>query len=487
MFVKSGTSSLFSSRVGCSPRVQRQLDLVQLYLLDVFSRSCLMQIYLLIAGLVLLIALGFNYRSSPTVTMPENALPEEVAAALLALNGFELQSLKTIQSLWAGYGQICRVVATPNSSLNSSAESSRTTSTSNSTISTPQSTSQEPQTFILKLVTPPPTRSGDEGHTRKILSYQVEQYFYSHLAPQIPASLTVAKCLGSIKKHNKDGSSVTATLLSDLRVQYPVAGEKRNVLTATQVHAAIDWLSGFHGFWWPRAKDFERSSLVLPPLEEVQLDGQDATDKTIWLNGGYTYLATRLTEYNRLSNDPHDEWNAPITAPIDGESVSIAQAVAAYLAPRLSEWSPTEEFQTLIHGDVKSENLFTSTSGSEVAFYDFQYTGLGLGVCDLAKLFTCSVPLSMLVADDHIPRELKMQRGEKELLRRYLTRLKDTSGKEYDWEIFVRHWEIALVDWLRFQASWGFWGNTEWLEARVRSILSDVDWRRELTRGSDKA
>jgi hypothetical protein len=445
-----------------------------------------MKLYLLIAGLVLLVAIGFNYRSSSTVAMPENPLPEEVAAALLALNGLEFHSLKTIQSLWAGYGEICRVIATPASSVNPSAESSRTTSTSSSTISTPQSTSQEPQTYILKLVTPPPTRSGDEGHTRKILSYQVEQFFYSHLAPQMPASLPVAKCLGSIKQHNNDGSSVTATLLSDLRVLYPVAGEKRNVLSETQVHAAIDWLSGFHGFWWPRAMEFKNSSLVLPPLEEVQRDGQDATDKTVWLNGGYTYLATRLTEYNRLANNHHDEWNGQLTASVDGESASIAQIVAAYLAPRLSGWVPTEEYQTLIHGDVKSENLFTSTSGSEVAFYDFQYTGLGLGVCDLAKLFTCSIPLSMLVADNDVPHMLRMQVGEEELLERYWTRLKETSGREYDWAIFVRHWEIALVDWLRFQASWGFWGNTEWLEARVRSILSDEEWRREAIRGADK-
>ncbi|KAG8160875.1 hypothetical protein KVR01_009139 [Diaporthe batatas] len=420
--------------------------------------------------------------------MSESPLPEEVAASLLTLNGLELQSLKTIQSLWAGYGEICRIVATPSSSVNSSAESSRTASTSNSGISTPQSTVSEPQTFILKLVNPPPTRSGDEGHTRKILSYQVEQYFYSHLAPQMPASLPVAKCLGSVKKHNKDGSSVTATLLSDLRVQYPVAGEKRNVLSSTQAHAALDWLSGFHGFWWPRAKDFKRSSLVLPPLEEVQRDGQDATDKTVWLNGGYTYLATRLTEYNRLSSDHRDEWNGPLTAVVDGTDKSVAQIVAAYLAPSLPESEPSaiEEYQTLIHGDVKSENLFTSTSGSEVAFYDFQYTGLGLGVCDLAKLFTCSIPLNMLVADSDVPHELKMQPGEKDLLNRYWARLKEASGKEYDWALFVRHWETALVDWLRFQASWGFWGNTEWLEARVRSILSYEDWRREVIRGAGK-
>jgi hypothetical protein len=446
-----------------------------------------MRIYFLIAGLVLLVALSFNYWSSSSATMPQNPLPEEVAAALLALNGLELQSLETIQSLWAGYGEICRVVAAPASSVNASAESSYTTSTSSSTISPPQSKSQEPQTYVLKLVTPPPASSGDEGHTRKILSYQVEQYFYSHLAPQLPASLAVAKCLGSIKKHNKDGSSVAATLLSDLQLHYPVAGEKRNVLSETQAYAAVDWLSGFHGFWWPRAKDLKDSSLVLPPMEEVRRDGKDASDKTVWLNGGYTYLATRLSEYNRLARDHHDEWSGPITGSIHGRNASIAQIVAAYLAPSLTERVPTEEYQTLIHGDVKSENLFTSTSGSEVAFYDFQYTGLGLGVCDLAKLFTCSVPLSMLVPNSDVTRKLKMQRGEEELLKRYLAGVEKTSGKDYDWAVFMRHWEAALVDWLRFQASWGFWGNTEWLEARVRSILSDEEWRREIIHGVDRA
>lgn len=454
-------------------------------LFGLLPRLSLVRSLLLVSSLVLLIAVGLNHWPSSPAAMPESPLPHEVAASLLASNGLKLQSLETIQSLWAGYGEICRVTATPDGSSNSSAESlaSRTVSTSKSTISTPK----ELQTYILKLVTPPPTKSGDEGHTRKILSYQVEQFFYSHLAPQMPASLPVAKCLGSIKQHNKNGSTVTATLLSDLRVQYPVAGEKRAVLSRTQAHAALDWLSGFHGFWWPRSEDFERSSLVLPPLEEVRRDGQDATDKAVWLNGGYTYLATRRTEYNRLAKDARDEWNKPLTTRIDGESVSIAEVVATYLAPSLSGWAPTGEYQTLIHGDVKSENLFTSTSGAEVAFYDFQYIGLGLGVCDLAKLFTCSIPLSMLVTHSHIPHELKMQNGEKELLERYWTRLKETSGKQYDWDVFVRHWETALVDWLRFQASWGFWGNSEWLEARVRSVLSDDEWRKEVISGAEKA
>ncbi|KAI4914535.1 hypothetical protein J4E85_010601 [Alternaria conjuncta] len=395
--------------------------------------------------------------------MPARVSPDEVASALLFEKGLELQSLQTIQSLWAGYGEICRVFANP--------------------IGSPDST----KSYVLKLVNPPPTKVSDEGHTRKILSYQIEQYFYSHLAPQMPATLPVAECVASINKHNTDGTSMTAMLLSNLKQQYPVAGEKRDVLTATQAYAALDWLSGFHGFWWTRVKSLDSASLVLPPLEEVQRYGQASSNKSVWLNGGYTYLATRRKEYNTLAKDYDAEWNEPLTDWVDGEDLSISEIAAAFLSPKAAGRSPIEAYQTLIHGDVKSENMFTSKSGEEVAFYDFQYTGLGLGVCDLAKFFTCSVPLSMLVADSHIPRELPMQEGEQQLLQRYWERLRETGKQEYNWSIFVRHWETALVDWLRFQASWGFWGNTEWLEARVRSILKDQEWRDALISNVDKA
>lgn len=267
-----------------------------------------------------------------------------------------------------------------------------------------------------------------------------------------------------------------AMIISDLKQVYPVAGEKRDVLSPTQVDAALDWFSSFHGFWWPRVKDLNRKSLVRPPLQEAMDHGVDARNRTVWLNGGYTYLATRQAEYNNLANDDGSEWSRALTD-WESDEFSIAKLVAHVLAPKETGWSPSEGYMTLIHGDVKSENLFTSKNGEEVVFYDFQYTGLGLGVCDLAKLFTCSVPLNMLVEDESIPRELGMQDGEKRLLERYWKKLVAESGKEYRWNILVGHWETALVDWLRFQASWGFWGNTEWLEARVRSILADEKWK----------
>ncbi|KAK6826027.1 hypothetical protein PG987_013521 [Apiospora arundinis] len=172
---------------------------------------------------------------------------------------------------------------------------------------------------------------------------------------------------------------------------------------------------------------------------------------------------------------------------------SVAEEVAYYLSPSHPATSP---YATLIHGDVKSENMFgrssspSSSAAAKVAFFDFQYVGVGLGVCDLAKLFTCSVPVSLLAAPAaasfSVSPSLSMQPGEKALLERYLARLEAVSGRGkncYPWDVFVRHWEAALVDWLRFQASWGFWGNTAWLEARVREILSRKktaeDWEEE--------
>jgi len=336
------------------------------------------------------------------------------------------------------------------------------------------STPKDTHSYILKLVSPPSSSRSDEGHIRKILSYQIEQYFYTQLAPQLPASIPVAKCLASINKQRTDGGSTTAMILSDLAEDYPVAGEKRAALTDRQALSALDWLSNFHGFWWSRVDNLDSSELVLPPLEQVK---RQTSNKSIWLNGGYTYLATRQSEYQNLIHDSDSEWSEALTQPISTHNQSIAELVAAFLAPLPSSKTPIDRYQTLIHGDVKSENLFTTTAGDQVAFYDFQYVGLGLGVCDLAKFFTCSVPLEMLVLSGDVPDVLAMHEGERELLERYWKNLKEVGEKEYKWETFVRHWEIALVDWLRFQASWGFWGNTEWLEARVRSILRDEKWR----------
>lgn len=391
----------------------------------------------------------------------------EIASGLLETVGLSLLSCVSIQSLWAGYGHICRVEAIPQASENG--ETCRADA--------------RPKSLILKYVSPPTNNRNkkiaafDEGHVRKILSYQVEQYFYSNLAIQMPADIALASCLASIDSSAGIGNT-TAMILIDLRESYPVPGEKRASLSRTQTNTALKWLADFHGFWWKRAADIDRSSCVLPPKEHYKvyqsttLPGKGG----IWLNGGYTYLSTRQSEYESLLADSDSEWSSLLGDTLPPGQLSIAERVSGFLSPSRQG---DQKYITLLHGDVKSENLFTSTDGNSVVLYDFQYVGLGYAVCDLAKFFTCSVPLQMLAPAStvHSAEELSMQPGEEKLLRAYLSSLQQRSGRIYPWESFVRHWETALVDWLRFQASWGFWGNTEWLETRVRSIIRDETWR----------
>ncbi|KAJ4421882.1 hypothetical protein N0V82_003482 [Gnomoniopsis sp. IMI 355080] len=386
------------------------------------------------------------------------------------------------------YGHICHILAAPTADGTSEQDQERTGH----------------QSFVLKYITPPHIINGsksEEGHIRKLLSYQVELAFYTHLAPLLPPYIAVASCHASLnssegmaaKLQSSNGTAEsdfefkTAMLLTDLRPAFPVAGEKRATLTETQVHAALEWLAGFHGFWWDRVRGggdglLDRSKLVRPPLQHLEEQGEvivkvaeSERAARVWLYGGYTYLATRQSEYGNLCEEG-TEWSEALCQPLEGLDLSVAELVAQALAPKTKSDGKVgmSEYETLIHGDVKSENLFTNKKGDKVAFFDFQYVGLGFGVCDLAKLFTCSVPRSMLGKNEQA--RLSMGTGEERLLRCYIEEIRRVSGRVYDWEVFVRHWETALVDWLRFQASWGFWGNTEWLEGRVRSILHNPEW-----------
>lgn len=399
-------------------------------------------------------------------TMPNS--PESVAKALLSSLGLQLMSITPLQSLWAGYGSICALTARAETNEAASAIMKQLHGKQHS------ATKGTDIYLILKHVSSPPGRQGDEGHLRKMLSYEAEQHFYARLAPRLSEKARVARCLISTEQHSDLPAGDIGLILEDLRMSFPVAGGKRASLEPSQVHAAIDWLGNFHreSKLWREAGDEER--FILPPLEETERRSHGGKGDKVWRNGGYTYLATRRTEYTALAEDIASEWSKSFCEPVRDLGSSIGEAVARVLTPR------GRSCETYIHGDVKSENLFASETGTQVAFFDFQYVGLGLGVCDLAKLFTCSVPAHML--DTPAERSMPACQGERELLAKYRRVFlgQEIMQAAYPEEEFQRHWECALVDWCRFQASWGFWGNTEWLESRVRWILQDDGWNQWL-------
>ena len=148
------------------------------------------------------------------------------------------------------------------------------------------------------------------------------------------------------------------------------------------------------------------------------------------------------------------------------------------------------KYGTLLHGDVKGANIVfsnrpsdTQDARSRCALYDFQYVGVGLVTRDLVYFLGTTAQSGLL----------RNVEQEKELLRAYHADLIQSVGlrldhrrelpemttddeKEIDYPFskLWDHWELALVDWCRFMAGWGFWGNDSWVERRAKQIA--VEW-----------
>ena len=109
------------------------------------------------------------------------------------------------------------------------------------------------------------------------------------------------------------------------------------------------------------------------------------------------------------------------------------------------------------------------------ALYDFQYVGIGL----------CTRDLVYFLGTTAEERLLRKREDEVELLRFYhaaleasLPQLEEPTPR-YPFDKFLRHWEMAIVDWYRFLVSWGMWGNDTWVEKRAKEIVRD--WERANT------
>lgn len=190
------------------------------------------------------------------------------ANGILEREGLQAASCVIIQDLWAGYGHICQLKAV-SASLTDQPQVDRS--------------------LILKFVAPSSSETKnntpDEGHLRKLISYQVEQYFYTHLAPTMPSDICVAHCFGCVEKFPG-----VAMILTDLRKDFPVIPGRRDGLSKMQVHAALTWLASFHGFWWKQRYGAKLQHTRLPPLDEAKLLPHATTSprQGVWLNGGYT-------------------------------------------------------------------------------------------------------------------------------------------------------------------------------------------------------
>ncbi|GAO51013.1 hypothetical protein SAICODRAFT_30146 [Saitoella complicata NRRL Y-17804] len=314
---------------------------------------------------------------------------------------FTVTNSEQIATLWSGYGSITRLhLGAPHK-----------------------------RTAILKRITPPsPSRDDEEeGHRRKVISYEVERWFYTDLLPSLKLQNKAAKIPTLL--HAADLSLGCCLLLEDLSIEYPLDAWSCGLV---QTKTVLRWLAGFHVQFWGW-----EGPVRSPPMKER---GEKVG---VWEQGGYWYLDTRRSEFE----DSPD---------------SRVKAAAKWVDEKLKE---ERRYMTLLHGDLKAANIVFKKEFEECAMYDFQYVGRGLGMRDVVYFLATSVSSRLLTRE-----------GEAELLNFYYRELtKGLEGEGYTREVMQEHFALCMVDWMRFMEGWGTWGNASWVKRRVEQILDNMD------------
>jgi hypothetical protein len=197
-----------------------------------------------------------------------------IVSQVPSLRQFTAKSSTRIATLWSNYGSIDRVYLQGDSSGDSKGTS--------------------PRSIIIKTVAPPALQAGDqtdEGHLRKLLSYEVERYFYSHLSSRIPKQAKVAYFHpAQSSSEDDDGTRPVQIILEDLSIEYP--NPTRGSLSLEDTSAVLSWMAAFHGtFWGVRYEQGIQSTLIPPPLQY-----KGGNKAGIWEQGTYWYLDTRREE-----------------------------------------------------------------------------------------------------------------------------------------------------------------------------------------------
>ncbi|MFN0246056.1 MAG: phosphotransferase [Kofleriaceae bacterium] len=244
------------------------------------------------------------------------------------------------------------------------------------------------RTAIVKHVRPPAGQTST-GDARKRRSYTNELAFYREYAPMLGERCRVAALYGS---------RVTANewwfVLEDLDgAGFPLRHDHLHVHhRGAELDTCLAWLARFH----------------------ARFLGVDA--RRLWPTGTYWHLATRMDELAAIRD-------------------ASLRARAAELDAKLER----AEFQTLVHGDAKEAN-FCFARDHRVAAVDFQYTGRGVGVRDVAYLLDGHAGLRL----DTYFRYLREAIAESEAS-------VDVRALESEWRTL---YPVAHQDFQRFLAGW---------------------------------
>jgi hypothetical protein len=291
---------------------------------------------------------------------------------------------------------------------------------------------------------------------RDTQSYLVEASFCKFLSPQlIDANINVAKIYFS--DYTPNGGNL-GIFMSDLTERFPTSGDY-GIQNDTQLSAAVDWLAKFHAFNWEDNALFDDSNCNDSPPTAA-----------LWCEGSYWSLEKRMKELDVIK----PKWKR-------------LQRAASGLADLITNGTNGPRFKTVIHGDFKAANVMFNRAGDEIcdretpvecAVFDFQWVGGGYGAADLVMMIASAVDLPSSKAG----RITK----EKDILSEYHTKLlmyidlynqdgRNRNVEGYTLDKLHQHYDICLLDYLRFMAGWYIWGNSTYITERCTDLLDELD------------
>lgn len=255
-----------------------------------------------------------------------------------------------------------------------------------------------PESAILKLAVSGPARPILDG----IDAYAREVAFYRDLGGELPVRIPKSY-VAEFDANTKD----MVLVIEDLAPLAPV--DQIVGLNLTQAEAAMDGLARFHAWSWQHPR--------LGPL----------ADRFPPLSGPKgRAIIEQFGQFMSMA------WSAAIRISGDAMSPDVAAfgqrlpALIPFFLDRLS--GPA----SVIHGELRGENLFFDQDGSLILI-DFQSATQGVGTIDVAYLLSQSLPT-------------ELRRGHDDrLVRRYWDGLVAGGVKNYPWELAWEHYRLAVA------------------------------------------
>jgi aminoglycoside phosphotransferase (APT) family kinase protein len=227
-------------------------------------------------------------------------------------------------------------------------------------------------------------------------------------------------------------------------------------LQLQEAKTALNWLAAFHAVWWEELPYAASSSKTGATAGQESPAAAALAEVDLWDQGCYWHLETRQDELAQMGSS----WND-----LKEAAPRIDHAIRGIFGG-----SSSSRYTTLVHGDFKSENVLFNSDCSECAAYDFQYCGAGYGVRDVAYLLCSSVDAQVV------------EQQEQQLLDHYHMQLqqqlkqagKTAAAEQYSREVMAVHYELCLLDYVRFMAGWGMWGNTRWATVKAKAAMKQL-------------